>query len=147
VESEPGRGTTVRVFLPLVEPLDRTTPASGGQSVLLLEPDEFNRKVLRRLLESLGYPVLTAVDASGALELARRPGYRFDLLFAPEPEDGSGEGLMEGLRAAQPDLKRVVLEHAGLPGDPREPGRPRLVPPYDVEHVSAVIRTALSDGA
>ena len=143
VETESGKGTTVRVFLPVVDPLDQGAALSGGQSILLLEPDEFNRKILRRLLESMGYPVLTADSVESAQALAHRPGYRFDLLFAAESEPGGASRALAVLRGAQPDLRLVRLGRSGPLEETQGPHGPILAPPYDVERVAAAIQDAL----
>ena len=78
--SEPGRGSTFKVYLPVVEPEERvalpvrvgSSPRRPGEWVLLVEDDESVREVARRALEGGGYRVLEAAD--GAEALARLSG-------------------------------------------------------------------------
>jgi CheY-like chemotaxis protein len=77
VFSEPGRGTTFRVYLPLARTsLDRAAapdaakPLPGGsETVLLAEDDEILRTLTGTLLENAGYQVMTACDGLEAMSL------------------------------------------------------------------------------
>ncbi|WP_454742425.1 response regulator [Cupriavidus necator] len=111
LHSEPGRGTTVRLYLPRVQQAEDpgieldTGPARGGaETVLVVEDDEAVRATVVDMLASLGYQVLRARDAQDALELVER-GELVDLLFS--------DVVMPGpLRSTE--LARKVREH--LPG-------------------------------
>jgi signal transduction histidine kinase len=79
VYSEPGRGTTFKVYLPSVregeaalpsEQAPRGAPPGGTETILLLEDDEALRSVIAETLRSSGYYVLEAPDADAALALA-----------------------------------------------------------------------------
>jgi CheY-like chemotaxis protein len=75
--SEPGRGSTFKVYLPVAGPEETITPASApipvragkGERVLLVEDDESVREVARRALEEGGYRVLEAANGADALAL------------------------------------------------------------------------------
>ncbi len=82
VYSEPGLGTSVKVYLPLARPAaappapapapDSAPPASlrGTETVLLVEDEDAVRVVARQVLERLGYAVIDAADPAAALALA-----------------------------------------------------------------------------
>jgi PAS domain S-box-containing protein len=88
LDSEPGRGTTVRVFLPLArddQPLSGPAPAAepgrgGGERILLVEDEEGLRKVAQRALEKMGYRVMTAADGVEALATYRSRAAEIDLI-------------------------------------------------------------------
>jgi CheY-like chemotaxis protein len=74
--SEPGRGTTIKVYLPLTTepaqpPADTKGPAPGahGELVLVVEDDAQVRAIAARALEEAGYRVLVAENGERALEL------------------------------------------------------------------------------
>ncbi|MDX2121814.1 MAG: PAS domain S-box protein [Gemmatimonadota bacterium] len=89
LESTLGRGTMVRVFLPLAgedHPLPQGTPAPGSlrggrETILLVEDEDGLRRVAQRALERVGYRVLTAADGLEALELYRRGAAEVDLVI------------------------------------------------------------------
>jgi signal transduction histidine kinase/response regulator RpfG family c-di-GMP phosphodiesterase len=114
LESRPGEGTTVRLFLRCTseEPSGAATataaadPAARGEAVLVVEDDEDVRAVAVGTLRDLGYRVLTAVDGMAAMEILQGPE-RIDLLFSdvvmPRGLDGvtlarEAERLRPGIR-------------------------------------------------
>jgi CheY-like chemotaxis protein len=87
VESEPGRGSVIRVLLPVPDELPATecqgdavsSVADGfgayqGKVVLLVDDEEMVRDVCKKMLEFLGYTVITAADGFEGLEAFRRHG-------------------------------------------------------------------------
>ena len=128
VYSEPGRGTTVKVYLPRVR--GATEPAAppphpaapprevrgGHETVLLVEDAAPVRALARRSLEACGYRVLDASDGPTALELSARHGEAIDLLVTDVVMPGmSGRELAERLAPARPGMK--VLYTSGYTDD------------------------------
>jgi two-component system, cell cycle sensor histidine kinase and response regulator CckA len=117
-DSEPGRGSTFRVYLPRVNvPAEGAEPAGEprageprGGVVLLVEDEEGVRSLSRRILERRGYTVLAARNAVEARQLFERAGCRVDLLLTDVvmPQE-SGRELVEGLLPLQPDLRVVFM--------------------------------------
>jgi two-component system cell cycle sensor histidine kinase/response regulator CckA len=119
--SEPGRGTTMRVYLPRVDqPPDpiaqagEPTPVSlrGTETILLVEDEAPVRSVTRQLLQRNGYTVLEAPDGPTALALAdgEQLGTHVDLLLTDVIMPGmSGRELANQLRERRPALRVLFM--------------------------------------
>jgi two-component system cell cycle sensor histidine kinase/response regulator CckA len=118
VYSEPGRGTTVRVFMPRIAEDHRTelrggpspAPVGGTESVLLVEDSPVIRGLVSEALQHAGYDVLVADSGAAALRLAEARGSRLALLITDVvmPEM-SGAQLAETLLAGRPRLKVIYM--------------------------------------
>ncbi len=124
VYSEPGHGTTFKVYLPHVDaPVDAVTappePAgtlAGTETILLAEDDEILRPLARGLLQRLGYTVLAGGSAEEALALAHAHGGQIHLLIADVVMPGeSGRQLARRLVEVRPDMR--VLYMSGYTDD------------------------------
>src|SRR5437867_3530830 len=124
VYSEPGRGTTLKVYLPRVpgaaEPLPVAVESPelrrGTETVLLVEDAAPVRSLARKGLESYGYQVLEAADGPAALELCARHPRGIDILVTDVVMPGmSGRELAERLAPAPPG--RPVLYSSGYTDD------------------------------
>ena len=121
VSSEPGQGTTVKVYLPRVEAEAPAVPVPaaglrGNETVLVAEDEDGVRELVRKVLTEHGHPVLEARHGRDALLVAERYERPIDLLIADVvmPELGGGE-LVERLSARRPGLK--VLYISGYTND------------------------------
>jgi two-component system cell cycle sensor histidine kinase/response regulator CckA len=110
VESELGRGTTVRVYLPKtlaqeVKTPDETDDASprGRGTLLVVEDEETIRSFLCRILEQAGYSVIQAATGEQALEIEAGYAGQIDLLFTDVVMPGmSGRELADILLTRRP---------------------------------------------
>jgi two-component system cell cycle sensor histidine kinase/response regulator CckA len=119
VYSEPGQGTTFKVYFPSAEDKigirskpesEAAIPKGYGKTILLVEDDEIMLRMTRKLLEEHGYRVLVAKDGKAALELAEEYGGRIDLLLTDVAMPGvSGPELANWLGASRPGLKVVFM--------------------------------------
>ena len=116
IDSEPGRGTTVRVYLPRVaEPAQQvqapTTDGElprGSETILLVDDEELVRGFEREVLTSTGYTVLEAHGPRHALEIAREHPGIIDLLLTDVLMPGlSGPELAESLCRERPDMQTL----------------------------------------
>jgi two-component system, cell cycle sensor histidine kinase and response regulator CckA len=121
VSSEPGLGTTVKVFFPRVEgdePSTTDVPVSmtGDETILLVEDEDGVRELMWKILTGQGHTVLEARHGRDALSLAASYPDPIHLLLTDVvmPEMGAGE-LTEQLLATRPDLK--VLYVSGYTND------------------------------
>jgi CheY-like chemotaxis protein len=119
VYSEPGRGTTFKIYLPRVdapaiERKGRAAPitVTGSETILVVEDEDAVRRAAERILGSAGYHVLGAANAGEALLVCERFDGRIDLLLTDVVmPQMSGRGLADRLRQLRPTL--AVLYTSG----------------------------------
>lgn len=115
--SEPGQGTTFKVYLPRVDaPVDRVEPSApagprhGTETILLVEDETELRHMTRRLLEKHGYSVLEAASSEAALGIARlHPGPIHLLLTDVVLPGESGRRLADELLVRRPELRSLFM--------------------------------------
>src|SRR6266516_1021061 len=123
VYSEVGRGSSFKIYLPrIATPSDapvgpqRGRPARGNETVLVVEDEPAVLTLSRRALETQGYVVLAASDATAALRIVERHGGTIHLLVTDGVMLGlSGRELADKLAARRPGIR--VLYMSGYPGD------------------------------
>jgi CheY-like chemotaxis protein len=157
VDSSPGDGTTVRIYLPpATGPLptpELTAPApvtgKGSETVLLVEDEAAVRQFARRALEANGYCVLPAADGTEALALAERhPGPIHVLLTDVVMPGMGGPELATRLAKRRPTVR--VLFSSGYTDDAtvlqgvREAGTAFLQKPFAPEDLIRKLREVLS---
>ena len=118
VESQVGRGTVFRVYLPLTNKAADTPaaespqgqPAGGSETILLVEDELSVRRTTATYLRLLGYAVWEAANGLEALRLWRQHRDRIGLLFTDMvmPEGMTGLDLAEQLRAEKPGLPVII---------------------------------------
>jgi len=155
VESEPGRGARFTVWLPAAEPPAGEGPAPveavaprGAETVLVVEDDPAVRGLMGAMLARLGYDVLAAGDARGALEVAEAHAGPLHLLLTDIVMPGmSGRALARRLKAVRPELCVLLMSGNALPGPAGEPGAMLMAKPFSMELVARRVREALDAGA
>jgi two-component system cell cycle sensor histidine kinase/response regulator CckA len=155
VSSEPGRGSTFKVYLPRTDAtaeLERSPAAPstqrGTETVLLVEDEESVRSVAQRMLERNGYRVIVARDSEDALRLSDELGDQIDVLLTDVVMPRmSGAALASRLLARWPTIKVLyvsgytdgtVMEHGVL-----EHGVPFLQKPFTSEQLAHKLRSVL----
>lgn len=119
IYSEPGEGTTVRLYLPKAAdtdlPIDAKrqftgAPKGGSERILLVEDDDMVRLYTLTSLRNLGYQVVDCSDGKEALDLLLT-GESFDLLFTDVVLPGgiSGKQVAERALALLPELKVLYM--------------------------------------
>jgi PAS domain S-box-containing protein len=116
--SEPGRGTTFKVYLPAAEGVrgtgrshqGLTSAPAGSETILLVEDDEAVRSLARLTLQAAGYAVLEARHGGEAVRLAEKHAGAIHLVVSDVvmPQMG-GRLLAERLAASRPDVKVLFV--------------------------------------
>ena len=154
VSSEPGRGTTFRICLPLTDKEaaivtgSAERPRGGHETVLVIDDEPYVRRILTRILERAGYTVLPAEDGEAGLAAFEGSRGSVDLVVLDVSMPGMGGAeVHERLVAVDPAVK--VLLTSGYSDDERISSilargvRTFLVKPYKVEAVLRAVRKAL----
>ena len=123
VYSEPGKGTTFRIYLPLIEAKveeikpEGIQPVETGTETMLLAEDETEvREFTKHLLEENGYQVIEAIDGQDAINKFKvnKNEIQFVLLDVIMPNK-SGKDVYDEIKQIRPDIK--VLFMSGYPAD------------------------------
>jgi len=118
VYSEPGEGTTFKIYLPtvvdLAEPL--ATPNAevrfpqGSETILIVEDDEPLQELIVTVLQDAGYQVMKAENVEKALAILQAPEPRIDLLLTDVVLPGkSGIDLVAMAAGARPNLRSLFM--------------------------------------
>jgi PAS domain S-box-containing protein len=156
--SLPGRGTSVRLYLPrlhsnepeqVLSPFVGEAPAAiAGETVMLVEDDAAVRMLVLDLLRELGYRAHEAEDAKGALPLLESD-LRVDLLVTDVGLPGmNGRQLAEIARQHRPELKVLFMTgYAEIAAERQgflEEGMDMVAKPFSIDLLANKIRTMIS---
>ena len=158
VHSEPGQGSTFKIYLPrfvgeTMKPTDKgkgESPRGQGETVLLVEDEPMILDVSREMLEQLGYAVLTAGTPADALRLAKTHTDEICLLITDVimPEI-NGRDLAKLINDIKPGLKSLfisgytadVIAHHGV----LNPDVNFIQKPFSIRQLSVKVREVLDD--
>jgi PAS domain S-box-containing protein len=158
VYSEPGQGTTFKIYLPRVEApaaVDAARPAAGvatgSETVLLVEDEEGVRRIAARILRSAGYQVLSAASGPEALAIVETHAGALDLLLTDVVMPRmSGRELADRLVALRPGLRvlfasgytdEAIVHHGVL-----DPGTHFIGKPFSAAELTRKVREVLDAG-
>jgi nitrogen-specific signal transduction histidine kinase len=152
IESDPGKGTRVLVYLTRVHGAadspsnvsPRSLPRGGSETILLVEDEESVRRLASLLLERSGYRLLVASSAEEALEMARGYAGQIDLLLTDVVLPGlNGRRLADLLSPERPSMKVVFasgyFDERGI----LESGSDFIQKPFNPETLARSVRLAL----
>ncbi len=123
IYSEPGKGTTFKIYLPLIaSPIDKgeckevITPKRGSETILLAEDNDDIRSITKELLLLYGYEVIEAVNGEEAIDQMKKYKdiVRLVVIDVIMPKK-SGKEVYDEIRKIKPDIK--VLFTSGYTSD------------------------------
>ena len=160
VYSEPGKGTTFKIYLPRVKScsqeaaVERVVPSSllGKETILVVEDEDMLRELACEFLQSSGYEVLEACNGSKAVEISRRHRGQIQLLMTDAIMPGmSGRELAHRLHDDRPDMKVLYVsgytDYSVLRNGLLEPGTAFLQKPFTRESLARKVRDVLDRGS
>ena len=156
VYSEPGQGTTFKIYLPRINQATELAslpplPAfqdRGAETILVVEDEELVRQVTRRILEMKGYKVLEAAGGPAALSVSEQHRGAIQLLLTDVlmPEM-SGKELAERLTLLRPETKVLFMsghtENAIVHHGVLKPGIAFIQKPFRLEALARKVREVL----
>ncbi|HEY3489244.1 MAG TPA: ATP-binding protein [Candidatus Deferrimicrobiaceae bacterium] len=159
VDSEPGRGTCIKISLPASGPalpgMDvvsiSTGPMTGRETILVAEDDAALRGLVREMLQQFGYSVLLAADGLEAFEIYRADPGRIDMLLVDLVMPRmNGQTFYKAAQELNPGVRALfysgysadlVASESGL-----DPGMHLLHKPFTINDLGRKVRDVL-DGA
>jgi nitrogen-specific signal transduction histidine kinase/CheY-like chemotaxis protein len=161
IESHPGAGTVMCVFLPSVEEPLRTPvmavvpdapPRGGGETILVVEDEDGVRDLVSEMLAAVGYKVMSASRPAAAVQVCEGFAGGIDLLLTDVvmPEM-NGLELARRIRTVKPATRVLFMsgypEHTALPGGSLEQGMRLVAKPFDRQTLLRSVRAALDASA
>jgi len=157
IESRPGLGTSVRLYLPRHHgdidteralAVRAAEHAATGETVLVVEDEPVVRGVIVEMLGEQGYRTLQAVDGPSGLSILRSHE-RIDLLVTDVGLPGmNGRQLADQARETRPDLKVLFItgyaESVAISDGFLQPGMEMVTKPFDLDNLSRRIRGMVS---
>jgi signal transduction histidine kinase len=157
IYSEPGQGTTMRLYLPRyrgevpeaeeqagADAIDR----GAGETVLIIDDEPTLRMLLSDVLEDAGYRVLTAADGPSGLKFIQSD-MRIDLLITDVglPGGMNGRQVADAARTQRPNLRVLFItgyaENAAIGNGHLEPGMEILTKPFEISILGSKVREML----
>lgn len=128
VESQPGRGTSFRIYVPAVAapttvstppiPVAASNPPGAGEGILLIDDEDWVREVLGALLAKSGYRVIKAASGTEGIEMIESHGPEISLILTDMVmPNGDGLSFIGDLRRR--NVRLPVLAMSGLAGTGR----------------------------
>ena len=161
IYSEPGHGTTLKLYFPEVSSsaafktgeykIVANEQARGSETILLVEDEAAVRGLTSRILEKQGYRVIVAQHGREAMDIATKEEGRIDLVLTDIVMPGmNGRGLVERLAGIRPRIKSLYM--SGYTDDDIirrgfiEPSKSFLQKPFTSDALLQTVRKVLDEG-
>jgi signal transduction histidine kinase len=159
ISSQPGQGTSLKLFLPryggdlVEEPRGAAglvaLPEANGQTVLIIEDDPVVRGLIVEVVADLGFAAVEATDGPAGLEMLRSR-QRIDLLITDVGLPGlNGRQVADAARLLRPGLRVIFMtgyaENAASAQGFLEPGMALITKPFAMDELAAKISATIED--
>jgi CheY-like chemotaxis protein len=160
VYSEPGKGTTFKLYLPAMDapaqaakgqPGEASMPRGNGELILLVDDEPSLSIIASKTLQAFGYRVLCAIDGADAVAvyLAHRDDIAVVLTDMMMPVM-DGPAMIHALRRVNPEIKIIATSGLNANGGLTKLADTRikhfLTKPYTAETLLKTLRAALAEG-
>ncbi|HMP66490.1 MAG TPA: PAS domain S-box protein [Pyrinomonadaceae bacterium] len=156
--SEPGKGTTMKIYLPRIEedreihqtPRSNSNFSFGSETILLVEDEDVVRGLAREVLEACGYSVIEARNGVQAIEICNLTEPSIDLLMTDivMPQMG-GRELAKELAPRYPEMKILYTsgytDSAAIRHDIVEGGTNFIAKPFTFADLATKVRNLLDE--
>ncbi|EIZ81028.1 PAS sensor protein [Novosphingobium sp. Rr 2-17] len=159
IQSEPGHGTTIKLYLPrhdgdddgeqAQDKADTMPESEAGEVVLVVEDEPVVRGLIVEVLGELGYQAIEATDGPSGLAILQSPR-RIDLLITDIGLPGlNGRQVADAARVSRPDLKVLFMtgyaQNAALASGFLEPGMAMITKPFAIDALATRIRQIIEE--
>ncbi|MGC8660108.1 MAG: response regulator [Desulfomonilaceae bacterium] len=157
-ESEPGKGTTFRIYFPALayeshqgEPGAHSMPKGGTETILMVDDEEMVRKLCVRIFTKAGYRVIEASNGQEALDVykARRDEIALVILDLMMPEM-DGMECLEALQTVDASVKVVIASgyvvNGAIDAAICSGAKAAIQKPYDIQNALKTVREVLDSG-
>lgn len=156
--SEPGIGTTFKIYLPVIEATAEGSVETReehlgslkgkGETILLVDDEEALRELGKRILEEFGYEVILAQDGESALEIYQARGQDISLVVLDLIMPGmGGRHCLGKLLEVNPSAKILIASGYALNGETKKVidagARGFVKKPYEIKQFLRTVREAL----
>ena len=156
VYSEPDKGTTFKIYIPLTdkepdvgrEPNFEAHSVGQGEHILVVEDEEMLRSFLETLLPRMGYRVTVVANGGEALLMMEEKGFKPDLILTDVVMPHmSGKELMNRLKRSHPNLKVIYMsgytDNAVVHHGVLDPGTHFIQKPFTNKHLLSKLKEVL----
>ncbi|MBW1783710.1 MAG: PAS domain S-box protein [Deltaproteobacteria bacterium] len=157
VESEPGKGSTFHIYLPLIQgeeaesdTEEETPPPTGNERILFIDDEAALARVAKRMLKTLGYDVTAITSSPEALALFKKDPKQFDLVITDTTMPHMpGDVLAQEMMKIRPDIPVIICTgHSKRisPEKAEEMGiKGFLMKPLAIRGVAGMVRKVLDE--